>query len=469
MKRKHGLPLILLPLVSFLAVRFGFDFNGLYGQDAFEYLRFAKSLRALIIDHSSPGDFPWPPGYPLAGAILSMVTVSVPFALQLVSAIGVSVTAWFSLRILKVFHKDDALAASYVLLFLCLSPFMMKAGVLCMSDTACAACISGYFFHAIKYRKLDHARSLLWMFLFGALAFMFRYASVPLLLVPFCWVLPKIKREKHTGYLVAGFLLALIITLPYLALHITDPLAMFSLGTVSEWSFGNYFQSSFDTIDGKHAYAVINVLYVFALPFHPGFFSAGILFLLLLIPGQKLYSTEKMLLLSFVVYALFLAGMPMQSQRFMLPALFLPVLVGYRGYERFARMLNATLKRILFAVVVIVQAGLFAYVLQPYLSRNRLEREIATWITQKTSQQVIYSFDMDVSLSGYAGDREIYNLWVERYDSFAPNSLVLFNPSAFEKQWAGKNPMLNWEEMNRKHRLVKLHDFGKGWELYEIR
>ena len=64
--------LIVFVLLFFVIVRFGLGFNGLYGQDAHEYLRFGKALYQFFLTGTNPGDYIWPVNFPLYGAIFSL-------------------------------------------------------------------------------------------------------------------------------------------------------------------------------------------------------------------------------------------------------------------------------------------------------------------------------------------------------------------------------------------------------------
>ena len=66
-------------------------FDGLYGQDAFAYFRFARALAPHLLHGAPLPDLFWPRGYPAAVAALLPLTGGGPFAGQLVSALA---TAW---------------------------------------------------------------------------------------------------------------------------------------------------------------------------------------------------------------------------------------------------------------------------------------------------------------------------------------------------------------------------------------
>ena len=62
----------ILPLLVFVYLRWqGFD--GLYGQDSYEYLRYTERMKAFFLGGAYPGDLVWPKGYLLLCAALSFV------------------------------------------------------------------------------------------------------------------------------------------------------------------------------------------------------------------------------------------------------------------------------------------------------------------------------------------------------------------------------------------------------------
>jgi hypothetical protein len=44
----------------------------------------------------------------------------------------------------------------------------------------------------------------------------------------------------------------------------------------------------------------------------------------------------------------------------------------------------------------------------------------------------------------------------------------LINEKQLNEQWKGKNPLINWENIQKKCVLVKLKTADKNWSLYKI-
>ena len=79
-------------------------FDGLYGQDAFAYFRFARAIGPHLRHGTPLPDLFWPRGYPAAVAALLPFAGGGPFAGQLVSALA---TAWAAAATFLLVHELD--------------------------------------------------------------------------------------------------------------------------------------------------------------------------------------------------------------------------------------------------------------------------------------------------------------------------------------------------------------------------
>lgn len=128
---------------------------------------------------------------------------------------------------------------------------------------------------------------------------------------------------------------------------------------------------------------------------------------------------------------------------------------------------RAKLQIVFVVVVIFTQLGLFTFNFAKIYRRNLLEQQVALKMLQYPDK-VLYAFDVDISLPSYGVKNEIRNLWRTPYSDFEKGALVIFNEEAFSKQWKGKNPMINWENLNQKYFLKKVTQFNEGYILYEI-
>ena len=49
--------LYFVPILILITLRYVLNFDGLYGQDAYEYLRYSKEIHTFLLTGSNPGDY----------------------------------------------------------------------------------------------------------------------------------------------------------------------------------------------------------------------------------------------------------------------------------------------------------------------------------------------------------------------------------------------------------------------------
>jgi len=86
-------------VLFFVILRYILGFNGLYGQDSYDYLRFTKALSVYFKTGNDPGNFFWPVNYPVFGAVLSFIIPSKVLVLQLISYLGFIVSFFLILHV----------------------------------------------------------------------------------------------------------------------------------------------------------------------------------------------------------------------------------------------------------------------------------------------------------------------------------------------------------------------------------
>jgi hypothetical protein len=143
--------------ILWIACRAASGFDGLYGQDAHEYLRYATALRNWLLVGVDPGYSPWPPAFPMSAALLSLTGISVAMSTQMVSFLSWLAAYWFGALALERLHPGRSAAAYWAGPF-ALSPFLMRIALSSMSDMLAiaweCACL------AFGLRWLDERRPL---------------------------------------------------------------------------------------------------------------------------------------------------------------------------------------------------------------------------------------------------------------------------------------------------------------------
>ena len=114
-----------------------------------------------------------------------------------------------------------------------------------------------------------------------------------------------------------------------------------------------------------------------------------------------------------------------------------------------------------------LQLVFFSMTFKLIFERAIIEKELATMI-QPHEGNTLYSFDVDLAMQGRGLDFEYKNLYMERYESFQQNDLILFDPARYEIQWKDKTPMLNWNFIEQNYKLKVIETHPQGWKLYQI-
>jgi hypothetical protein len=138
--------LIIFPLLIIFVLRtVGFD--GLYGQDSYEYLRYTNAIQEYMVNGIHPGNYFWPVLYPTLGSLLGFI-FGTAFALQLISCISFSLACVYILKTIRLLYPNSKFRFFYVFIFAVFCPFLLKMGLIVMSDafTLVFVVLSFYFF-----------------------------------------------------------------------------------------------------------------------------------------------------------------------------------------------------------------------------------------------------------------------------------------------------------------------------------
>lgn len=174
----------IIPVILVGIGRLWAGFDGVYGQDPYEYLRYAQSLRNFFIRGIPPGDYFWPVGYPLAGALLSLIIPNVGLCLQLITALSLGVIYVYSLKILAlVYPSAPKTTLVFTGVFMVVSPYMLRFGLTVMADMfTLATLVAGTYFTFVFVKKQSIYTLWVGLFLFST-SVMSRYA-VAIIILP---------------------------------------------------------------------------------------------------------------------------------------------------------------------------------------------------------------------------------------------------------------------------------------------
>ena len=466
-----GIPLwIVLPVLLLIGNLLA-GFNGLYGQDSFEYLRYSRALHHYLSAGVLPGPFHWPLFYPLSGALLSFILPDV-LALQVISIASYGLLIFFLQKITgRLFPEKKKETRLFILLFFALSPFVLRYSSTVMSDPMAMFLVGAFFYSFFRYTADGENKNFLLLILWACAAMNTRYASFVVIIIPLTIAIISFFKRLQPGIFVLSLLLAVMVLLPWMYLQYRSGSSLFDQVIIPGWSFSHILHRSFSSSDGMLSYVLPNICFVFSDLLYPGFIFAGILFLVTL---RKSNLKETFLLttgITMVCYALFLAGLPYQNDRLLLLNFPLVILVYTGSFLRVNKVLpgwiNSSRRFVLILLIVIIQITLAWRAFVPFYRNSLMTREIANHMKLYPGK-TIYTFNIDMALDAYGVKNKTINLWSNRILKFDSGSLVLFNYTGSFIQWKGMNPMLNWESLNRDHQLNLIEKLPGKWNLYEI-
>ncbi len=456
----------LLPLLYLGVVRLGFGFNGLYGQDAYEYLRYTNSVKDAIIRGADAGTFFWPVNYPLLAALMDFVIHDISFSLQLASAASLIATGVFICKSIRLLLPKAHISGLFVVLSITLSAWMIRASTLAMSDLLAMSLFSIGIYYSLLGRSTLQRRHLFLAAFSFSLAVFTRYGYA-FLIIPFCFLplfeLLKKKNVYSTSYLLLGLILG---ALPTMIFKTDFRFGLTDHHFLSDWSIANLFRSSFESANGILNYSLPNFIHVTAWLWHPGFcWWIGIA--LLATPHLFRSGFNKIVSTSILLYALFLAGTPEQNLRYLMPLLPLSVLISYPGFSKLVRLAKIRWRFLIIAALVPIQFALSIRAFSTPFHLHRLEKSIFQTLEKMTST-AIYTFGIQQALIGLESHHEVHSLHHQFYETYPAESLILFNPQQFSSQWNASPVMLNWNHIQSHIKTDTVASFADGWILVRV-
>lgn len=459
--------LLAIPLSLGLILRF-FGFDGLYGQDAYEYLRYTKAIQEYLLGGNHPGTFFWPILYPFLAAILGFGFANAAIGLQVLSSLSIAVFAIYLLKTIRLVYPKLAYPFLYVLIFGLCCPFLFKMSFIAMSDATAIMWIAITVYYFFASNKMQTA--LVPVFVFATCAVMTRYAALVIVFPIIVFNLYLIMQRKAIKQLTTAIIGSGIVMIPFLLLQWNALFEATSNYFLQSWSPSYFISSSYTTQDGFQAYPFPNGLYVCYVIFHPGFIFLGIPLLFLTLKNYKssFEFPEKLLAVCIGIYLIFLAGIQFQNPRILALVFPLVLLLLYPAFHTLVKV--PWIKKYAFpfaGIALILQLAFWSKTFAPIFLRTLHDQEMVAMVAEYQGK-TLYSFDVDLALQGRGMQFDYKNLYVARYTNLNTKDLVLFHPKRFQQQWEGKNPMLNWNYINQNYVLNVLEAHKSGWKLYEI-
>ncbi len=456
-----------IPLGIFLVVRYGLDFNGLYGQDAHEYLRYAIAIKNYFLGGEFPGPFFWPVNYPLLGAIISIPVKSVSLAMQGASCIALCMIIFFILRLGKFQLADWRSELGLFLgLLLCFIPSLLRSGVAVMSEATMLLFLVMAIFYYLMDIQGAKSQGPSAMFVASAVAAVGTRYAVIVIIAPLILLWMYRMRSRLTARVVLKLLgTAFLVALPNLWLKLDYSWGLTNHDLLMRWSLNNYISPEFHTDNGVVTNVFPNVIYYGLGIFHLKYLWWS---LPLLMTKRKWLERDRTVMGVGLIYLVFISGIPEQNSRYLMP---LVPLVLVLTMEPLCRWLTQRRHRLIrrgcLMLVIALQCIWCVKELKPMMDQQRFEKEIANQVCAHLPAR-LYTFVIDQALQTYGCPMAISNLWEERLTAYEIGSLVLFNEDAFRVQWAFENPMINWRMLMEQYHTTIVQDFERGWKLYRV-
>lgn len=495
----------LAPLIVF-AVAFAlraaaivhWQFNGLYGQDAYAYYDYALALRAALLTAQPIPNFWWPPAYPAFLVLVSTFMGATPFAGQFVSLMAGSLlvmctylTAREAARLVGVPSSRANPIGWIAALWLAFSTELAQTSIVVMADAlglAFAVCSAWLL---LRYARTNSAR---WIYVSAALlafAFLARI-QLALLIIPWAAFALAHGRRAHNerrlttaarDWLIAG-LIGMAIVAPYLLWvwqsaqsgipsYAADP-------GFAQWSPLNFFRRDFVTPDGHLQFPYPSGIYYAVAAVRGGaltplvipFVALGIWEL-----WQRRALTVLLFLLGWcaAIY-FFIAGMPWQNLRFAFP-FFAPLAImaafGLSALQTLPRAFARRAIALTMALLIITQLT-FGYVeLNKFMTTVHNYQDVAQWLKRELPiDATIITFSITLTLA-HETTFKVIEIYFEKPETLSAllngdHQYLLLDMQSVATQWAGRPPALNYEFLRDR---VGLEEIGTrlSYTLYRIK
>lgn len=451
----------LVVFIGFLVLWFGFDFNGLYGQDAHEYFRYSKALKLEMVEGIAAGDFHWPKLYSLLGAILSFTGIPVLFSLELITLFSCLGAMYFAQKSIRLLYNVEG--TLFLLLGAATQVYFVRMGFVVMSDALCAFFIMATIYFYLSFNKNRDFKHLGWILLFSSLAIFTRYASLPILVVLMThslWMF--LKQWKFEVRVIGLFLLGIA---GVCILYFNNQALSQIMDRIQEWSPINLFHRTHFREGRQEINFAPNLVYIGSNFLHLGFLSFG----MLLLPWVKHWNfRQRVLWIAIMTYLFFIGGLEIQNQRFMVLT-HLPILILiFPSFQQLKSWLELRKLMIPFvAGVLIFNLSLFLYSFGKTYQVHRIEKLIVEELHTFEDDTPILSFYVNQSFASYDLPNPTQDLW-NAYPDFYKGGLVVFNPEKFEEFWSDGIVMQNWLSLKEQHELTVIKELPDNWKIYRI-
>lgn len=455
---------VFLLLPAIFLVSYWKQFNGLYGTEAHENFKYMQELFTFLSGGPAAPVHNSPVVFVLAGAIVSLIIPKL-FALQCVSLIATGICYISFCRLLNLIYPKGTQRQRYAFLILFLSPFFLKAAIVGLADMLCLAFLMVALLECYRWRKTESSQSLMISICAAILAVQTRYATLLLLLPVFLMMWDAIR--KRTSLLLICIFVIITTLTPSFFLKGPEWLDFILHPALKEWSFFNLFRSSYLINGNVENFNMPNLVFIISTLFHPGYCLFGLIFIIISLRNK--FSLPGSWATSNLLFLLFIAGLPAQNLRYLLPAFPIALLAFYPAYEFIIFKLRTRNQRVtVFFIAITIQVLLTYKVIYPVVVHQQEEFVIANSL-KKMAPVTLNTYAIDIALRSYEIPQEINNMWNSPDMLYMNGDLLLFNKTRFESNDKNFTPVKSFNTLRNQGRLMFIISYPNGWELYRIK
>lgn len=453
--------LLLLPLTFAFCLHM--HFNGLYGQEPHASYRYMLSIYGFFAGGPSPVSMDHPVMFPLLGAIATLFVPSL-FALQFIGLASAGFAYLYCCKILNRLYPEGSQRQRFALLLLFFSPFFLRAALTGFADITCVAFLLAAHYQLLKWQDKKRNKNLLLALGLGILAIQTRYSAVYLLLPLFPPVVSAC-RKSLSVFLIILFVLVFAF-IPTIFIKGNDGLDIVLHPWLRDWSIFHYFQSAFGEYQGTGQWRLPNLLHALSVFLHPGYCLIGILLIAFCVrQGTRI---PRSWMMAAALFLLFIAGLPVQDLRLLLPVFPLFLIATYPAYESIVYRLKKRNERVLaYIVALAVQWSLLYRVIQPVYEYQQEEWHIAQEL-KKMEPATLHTFAIDGALRTYQVPQQVVNMWSQPVTNYMNGDFVLFNRNRFMQYYPTSAPVEEFRRLRKEGRLMFIVSYPNGWELYRL-
>lgn len=449
--------LFIFPLIFFIFVRYGYQFNGLTGEQS--HIIFQQTLLGLGEGVTYLGL------YPLIGGTIGILFSNETYWLQFISALGFVIAVYATYQLYDVKSKKENLKP-YFFVSLTLSPIMLQHGISILDYMFCLGLLMVTWLFSFRFWKSKKNDDFILASILFVLTLFSNFTVFPLLLVPLFWLIKTIfTTNNNRSYLIGALF--------FLALSTFFWVDLFSnhhgFELLLDWQVSNFFTLNHYSPYRAEVSIVPNLIFSFYSIFHPTFFLLGIILLFFIKPKKDL-KKRWYLWVSILIFLVFVSGLPYQNESLLLFVIPFISMAFAPAFGRFYKLLKKQLKLHMAFTILLVftQLGLFTFHFSEEFKRSKLEQQLSNYITGFT-QKNIYVSGMQNALISYVTEKRSVDFTTKNFLHYQRNSLVVANENDILNNDTSSFVFKNWNLMNNNYEIRKIKKFRDGWALFELR